>query len=109
MTIKIRPRANATPLSELDHITTFAIDVHFAREMAQRMQLGTDTDGTAVYMGKVFDNPEEDIEYPASPFDLRIRSGVPEITCPVLFAKGLLTGWAMQFLEEPMIVQIPVR
>jgi len=109
MPIRIAPRAFATPLSELDHVTTFPIEMHFARAMVPDMQLGTDTDGSAVFMGKVWDHAEEDIEYPSSPFDLRVRDGKCEITCPVLFAKGLLIAWAQQFITQPMIVQIPVK
>lgn len=109
MPIKIAPRKNCRPLTELDHITTFPIEMHFARAMVPDMQLGTDTDGTAVFMGKVWDHAEEGIEYPASSFDLRVWDGKCEITCPVLFAKGLLIGWAQQFITQPMIVQIPVK
>lgn len=105
--IKVRPRKHCRPLTELDHITVFPIRMEFARELVGYMQLGTDAEGGAVFMGRIWDEPEDDIAYPSSPFDLRVRDGVPMITCPVLFAKGLLAAWAEQFMAQDMIIQVP--
>jgi hypothetical protein len=107
MTINIRPR-DTQSLCELVHCVTFPCAIEYARMLVPEMRLIAGADGTGVFIGEIWES-DGNIHYPASPFDLRVRNGVPEITCPGMFARELLAAWADQVYTEPMLIQLPVR
>lgn len=107
MPIMIEPYARKS-LTELDHVRQVPICSDTARVLIQSLALSSDpVTSEVVWTGKIWDHDDiEDVDYPSSPIDLRVRGGNCVVVTNAVFGVPLLDAWIRELMLQPMIIQI---
>lgn len=113
MPIMVAPRdlPHERPLNELDATVSVPIAVELARLMVPELRLYSDH-GQLVWMGRIWDRVDDGgcvLDYPSSPFDIRLHNGICTLTTSAPFGAPLVNAWIRQKTMEPMVTVEVIR